>query len=317
VATDVLVVATEADDDGLARAAKEAIGAGSRLAGALGGELWVLTPAGVAASEAAELGAGRVYTYDPGAEVLATVTEAAQLSASRIIVVNRGAIGLDVAARLAARLAGGCVLGVTDVIVQGDDIEAIAAIYGGAARAQYRFVNAGPRVISLAPGAGEPPIRQHGRTTEVVHIEAAGEARVRVIEPAKAAEGPRLEDAAVVVSGGRGLRDGENYGLIRELASALGGMPGASRAIVDDGWAKPAEQVGLTGKIVTPDVYFAAGISGASQHMAGCSNARTIVAINTDATAPIFRYAHFGIVGDCLELLPELIRVAKERAASG
>jgi electron transfer flavoprotein alpha subunit len=141
--------------------------------------------------------------------------------------------------------------------------------------------------------------------------------RVRIVEPAKPPEGPRLEDAPVVVSGGRGIKDAANYRLIEELAEALGGMPGASRAIVDDSWATPAQQVGLTGKIVTPQVYFAVGISGASQHMAGCSNAKMLVAINTDRDAPIFRYAHYGIVDNCLDVLPELIRLAKERAAAG
>ena len=119
--------------------------------------------------------------------------------------------------------------------------------------------------------------------------------------PAVTDQGPRLEDAKVIVSGGRGLQDGENYGLVRELAAGLGGLPGASRAIVDDGWASFDQQVGLTGKIVTPDVYFAIGISGASQHMAGCSNARCIVAVNTDPEAPIFTYADYGIVDDALD----------------
>ena len=135
-----------------------------------------------------------------------------------------------------------------------------------------------------------------------------------VEEPA-ALTGPRLEDAKIVVSGGRGLQLGDNFGLIRELAEALGGLPGASRAIVDDGWAPAEEQVGLTGKIVSPDLYIAAGISGASQHMVGCSTARVLVGVNTDADAPIFRYARYGITADCLEVLPELIRLARERAA--
>ena len=101
-----------------------------------------------------------------------------------------------------------------------------------------------------------------------------------------------------------------------ELAGALGGLPGASRAIVDDGWAPPSEQVGLTGALVAPDLYVAAGISGASQHMAGCSNSRVIVAVNSDAQAPIFKYAHFGIVDDCREVLRELIRLSQKTGDS-
>ena len=136
------------------------------------------------------------------------------------------------------------------------------------------------------------------------------EERIRVVEKAKL-EGPRLDAAEVIVAGGRGLGAPENYQLIVELAEALGGMPGASRPIVDEGWVDSSHQVGLTGTITRPGLYLAAGISGASQHMAGCSAAKTIVAINTDADASIFRYARYGIVGNCLEILPELIRAAK------
>jgi electron transfer flavoprotein alpha subunit len=168
--------------------------------------------------------------------------------------------------------------------------------------------------MSGAPGAAPAPEREPGRVAVVqALVPPAIESRVRIVEPIRSAEGARLEDARVVVSGGRGLKESGNYGLIRELAAALGGMPGASRAIVDDAWAKPAEQVGLTGKIVTPQVYLAVGISGASQHMAGCSNSQTLIAINTDPDAPIFKYAHYGVVDNCLEILPELIRLAKER----
>jgi electron transfer flavoprotein alpha subunit len=173
-------------------------------------------------------------------------------------------------------------------------------------------------VLSLAPGAGEAPEREGGRSAETTTIAVPGVTeRVRVVQPAAAATGPRLEDARVVVSGGRGIGDARNYQLISGLAEALGGMPGASRAIVDDGWATPEQQVGLTGKIVTPDLYVAMGISGASQHMAGCSNSRVLVAVNRDPEAPIFRYAHLGIVDDCLEILPEFTRLAREAGQGG
>jgi electron transfer flavoprotein alpha subunit len=138
------------------------------------------------------------------------------------------------------------------------------------------------------------------------------EERIRVVERAQA-EGPRLEDAQIIVGGGRGLGSAANYQLVEELAEALGGMAAASRPIVDDGWADPSRQLGLTGKIARPALYIGAGISGASQHMVGCSAAKTIVAINNDPDAAIFRYARYGIVGDCLEILAELTRAVRER----
>jgi electron transfer flavoprotein alpha subunit len=139
---------------------------------------------------------------------------------------------------------------------------------------------------------------------------AAVEERVQVVTRSEAT-GPRIEEAAILVAGGRGLGDKANYRLVQELAEALGGMAAASRPIVDEGWAEPARQVGLTGKITRPQLYIAAGISGASQHMVGCAAAKTLVAINRDPDAAIFRYARFGIVGDCLEILPALTRAVK------
>jgi electron transfer flavoprotein alpha subunit len=325
MAGNVLALLIDTAVGGLTRGGCEAMGVARQAAAALGGSFAVALVDGsaLATAEAAERGAERVYT--PGTSgaptadaVIAFAAEAVRRAEARVVVVARGGGVLEIVPRLAARLGGGCVMGVTELEVAGPDVEPVAAIYGGAARAAYRFRGDGPRVVSLAPTGGDGPPREAGRQAPVVEITAAaGAARVRVVEPPQAPEGPRLEDARVVVSGGRGLRDGENYGLIRELAAALGGMPGASRAIVDDSWATPAQQVGLTGKIVTPDLYVAAGISGASQHMAGCSNSRTIVAINTDGDAPIFRYAQFGIVGNCLDILPELIRLAKQRAVGG
>jgi electron transfer flavoprotein alpha subunit len=121
-----------------------------------------------------------------------------------------------------------------------------------------------------------------------------------------------LEESEVIVAGGKGLSESENFALIRELAEALGGMPAASRAIVDLGWATRAQQVGLTGQVVSPELYIAAGISGASQHMVGCSSARCIVAINTDRDAPIFQHARYGVVADCSEFLPAFIDKCRE-----
>jgi electron transfer flavoprotein alpha subunit len=322
VAEGVLAIITESAAGGLNGAGREALGLAADAAARLGAsyDAAIISPdAAAAATEAGERGAARVFTVGTSGtgsdDLVAAAAEAVSAAAPRVVVVNRGPHVLDLVPRLAARLGGGCVMGVTELRVVDGDVQAVAAVYGGAARAVFRLTGEGPRVVSVAPGAAEAPERVGGRTAETVALVAPPPSnRVRVIEPLRAPEGPRLEDARIVVSGGRGLKASDNYGLIRELAAALGGMPGASRAIVDDAWANPAEQVGLTGKIVTPQVYLAIGISGASQHMAGCSNARTLLAINTDPDAPIFRYAHYGVVENCLEMLPELIRLANEGA---
>jgi electron transfer flavoprotein alpha subunit len=321
----VLAILTETGPAGLTGASREGLGLAATAAEVLGGDYEAAifaAPGSEPITEAIERGAARVFALGErpaGAEAaLAAAVEAVSASEARVVVFNRGPLVLDLVPRLAARLGGGCVMGVTEVRAADGDVCAVAAVFGGAARAIYAFKGDGPRVISAAAGAAEAPERTAGRTAEVIAIQVSPAAeRIRVVEPVRAAEGPRLEDARVVVSGGRGLRGAENYALIRELAEAMGGMPGASRAIVDDAWATPAQQVGLTGKIVTPQVYIAAGISGASQHMAGCANSKTLIAINTDPEAPIFRYAHFGVVENCLEVLPELIRLAKARTSGG
>lgn len=193
-------------------------------------------------------------------------------------------------------------------------LEATASAYGGDTRVVYQLSGAPSYVVALAANALLPEPADGGPThpeCRSISTELSGvEERVRVVERART-EGPRLEDADIIVSGGRGLGGPENYKLIEQLAEALGGLAGASRPIVDEGWADSSRQVGLTGKITRPALYLAAGISGASQHMAGCSAAKTIVAINRDEDAAIFRYARYGLVGDCLEILPELIRAAR------
>jgi electron transfer flavoprotein alpha subunit len=318
MAEGVLLLVPRPPAGGLGKTATEALAFASMLAGNIGGELdcaVIGEDVEGAADEASERGARRVFVASGGRfagdgdALVAAAVESTRAADPAVVVIPRGADVLALAPRLAARLDGASVTGVTAAERgEGGVIEALAAVFGGAARVRYRFAADGPAVLGLAPALAEAPPREAGRRVERLELEVpATPERVRVVEPAVDSGVDRLEDARVVVSGGRGLQSGEHFGLIRELAAALGGLPGASRAIVDDAWAPAEEQVGLTGAIVTPDVYIAAGISGASQHMAGCSNARIIVAINNDPNAPIFRYAHYGIVDDCLEVLPALI----------
>ena len=327
MAEHVLVLVTAVEAGGPLRDADgEALGAARALAQARRCDVacaLIGADQASAAAEAAERGADLILTADSpglarfdGGRCVTMAAEAVRLAEARVALIPRGPDLLELAPRLAARLDGASVIGATEVRSEGDDVSAIAAVFGGAARAAYAFRAPGPRVIGLAPAVAEIPERRAGRSAPTIALAIPdADGRVTTLEAAPDVAGPRLEDATVVVAGGRGLQDGENYGLIRELADGLGGMPGASRAIVDDGWASFEQQVGLTGKVVTPDIYFAVGISGASQHMAGCSNARCIVAINTDADAPIFTFADYGIVDDALDVLPALVRLARERGA--
>ena len=285
---------------------------GRRVAGSLGADLhWlVVGPSLDAAREmAARHGVAALETIeDPkleGCQPDAFVEALAQYCATRnprLLLFNQNFDTRLVAPRLAGRLSCGVVMNGVDVEADGT-LRVTAAAYGGDTRVTYEVSLGAPCIVSL----GEATTPEISR----VEVDLSGvEERIRVVEPARR-EGPRLEDAEIIVAGGRGLGSPENYKLVEQLAEALGGMAGASRPLVDDGWVDASAQVGLTGKITRPSLYIAAGISGASQHMAGCAAAKTLAAINSDPDAAIFRYARYGIVGDCLEVLPELIRAAR------
>jgi len=217
------------------------------------------------------------------------------------------------APRLAARIDAGVVMNGLGVTAEGGALAVTASAYGGDTRVVYALGGAGRFVVGVTTSALGVEPAAHGATAILRHcpVDLGGvEERVQVVTRSEAS-GPRIEEADIIVAGGRGLGEKDNYRLIVELAEALGGMAAASRPIVDEGWAEPARQVGLTGKITRPQLYIAAGISGASQHMVGCAAAKTLVAINRDPDAAIFRYARFGIVGNCLEILPELVRAVK------
>ena len=189
-------------------------------------------------------------------------------------------------------------------------------IFGGTRIIEVALEGPAPRLVLVRPRsfAAEPS----GGTAEVVTIEVdlPDELRAarRVERHEEAASGPRLDDAKVVIAGGRGLQDASNFALLDRLAAAIGGAAvGASRAVVDAGWVPYSYQVGQTGKTVKPEVYIAVGISGATQHIVGMKGSKRIVAINKDPDAPIFRFADLGIVGDALTVLPQLIAEIESR----
>lgn len=218
---------------------------------------------------------------------------------------------------LAGRLGCPIVMNVLDAGSDGNGgLRVTASAFGGDTHAEYLVSGKAPVILCLMPNAVNPEAATragHAAMTEFRPDLSGVSERVRVVSPAQST-GPRLEDAQVIVAGGRGLGKAENFALVEDLAKALGGLAAASRPIVDDGWTDSSRQIGLTGKIARPVLYIAAGISGASQHMAGCSAAKTIVAINSDPDAPIFRYASFGAIGNCLEILPEMVRALGEKS---
>ncbi len=301
---------------------EEALTLASELSRQSGVELnWALI--GDAAGEAMELAARygvasvdtiadtRLEGFGPDALVSAFAQYCEQTNPGAILF-NQTVGARLVAPRLAGRLGVPVVMNGFDVEARDGALSVTATAYGGDTHIVYSLARPVNVISIVTTTIVAAPASTHTVPTKreiVVDLETVEE-RFKVTSPA-CAEGARLEDAEVIVSGGRGLGCADNYELVKELAEALGGMHGASRAIVDEGWIDSSRQVGLTGKITRPGLYLAAGISGASQHMAGCSAARVIVAIDTDPDASIYRYARYGIVGDCIEVLPELIKAAQ------
>jgi electron transfer flavoprotein alpha subunit len=312
--------------EGLPSATEELLTLGRKASVALGGDLsWLIL--GAMPDGAAEL-AGRYgvtgldriedaklesFQPDPFVEALAQYCEQ---QSPKALLFGQTFDARLVAPRLAGRVGAGVVMNGVDLDVDAEGrLQVTASAYGGDTRVVYELAGDRSCIVAVMPNAVPPqPLEEAAAEPALrdLHFDLGRvEERIRVVEPARA-EGPRLEDAEIIVAGGRGLGSPESYRLVEELAEALGGQAGASRPIVDDGWVDSSRQVGLTGKITRPALYLAAGISGASQHMAGCSAAKTIAAINSDPDAAIFRYARYGIVHDCLEILPELIRAAKK-----
>jgi electron transfer flavoprotein alpha subunit len=219
-------------------------------------------------------------------------------------------------ARLSVKLDKTVITNNIDVTASGDSVTVVTPIFGGNTLVSTTFTGAGPFLAAFRPksfaaeasGGGAPAVT----AVSVPDLGAAGSAQVNAVH-VEETTGPKLDEADIVVAGGRGLGEAPSYAMIEELAGILKGAPGASRAIVDAGWVPYSYQVGQTGKVVKPTIYIAAGISGATQHMVGMKGSKNIIAINKDKEAPIFGVADLGIVGDVHKVLPQLIAALKGR----
>jgi electron transfer flavoprotein alpha subunit len=256
-----------------------------------------------------------VERYSSLAAVSALANEAAA-GAPDLILIGATPTGRDLGARLAARLGWAYASEATGVSVEGSNAIVGRTMYAGKVRATVRA--ALPAVVSVRPGAFAIP--GGAAEPQVKAVAADGRAErlaFQRFEPTAAASGRvPLAEARVVVSGGRGLRGPENWKMVEELAGLLGAALGASRAVTDAGWRPNEEQVGQTGRTVTPDLYIALGISGAIQHLAGMTSSKVIVAVNKDPEADIFKVADYGVVGDLFEFVPaftEEVRKVKEK----
>lgn len=294
-----------------------------KLANELGAEAELLLIGSDLSSAAAELGAygiKKVLTVeDPRLEKYSTtaysklVAEAAKARGADLIILSASAMGKDISPRLSAKLEAGLVADCTEIKADGGNITATRPVYAGKAFIDLR-VTSPVKIFTLRPNVFKA-VKVEGVSAETEKIEIPltdSDFSVQVKEVVVSNEKLDVTEADVVVSGGRGLKGPENFYLVEDLAKVLGGAAGASRAIVDAGWRPHSDQVGQTGKTVSPSLYIAVGISGAIQHLAGMSSSKCIVAINKDKDAPIFQIADYGIVADALEIMPALTEEFKK-----
>ena len=266
-------------------------------------------------------GAATVYHLDPG-DILPSAAAAVALSelcgseSPDLLLFGLQPTDRDVAGRLAARLGVAVLSNAVDIITADGSSRVINEILGGATLVETEFSDPGPHIAIVRPksftaepvGSAEPAVV----AVTVPDTGHSGSARITASH-AETSSGPKLEEADVIVSGGRGMGGEEHFATVEELAGLLGAAVGATRAVVDAGWVPYALQVGQTGKTVKPSVYIALGISGAMQHLVGMKDSGTIIAINKDEEAPIFGVADLGIVGDVHKVLPKLIEALKAR----
>ena len=308
----------------------ELLGCGRKMADGLGEELSaVLVGSGVSglAQEAIAFVADKVYVVDDPLlkdyqtdSYVAVMEKVAKQVMPQIILLGQTSVGRDLAPRLAFRLETAATMDCVALEIDSASKRLLQTkpVYGGNAQAVFSY-ESDPQIATVRAKVMAPLESDSSRKGEVVTIEAGLDAsaiRTKVLEQVKEeVEGIKLEDAPVIISGGRGIGGAEGFQQLAELAELLKGAVGASRPACDSGWMSDTSQVGLTGKIVTPDFYLAVGISGSSQHLAGCNSAKTLVAINKDPEANIFKVARYGIVGDWKQVIPAFTKKVKELLA--
>jgi electron transfer flavoprotein alpha subunit len=322
-----VMVFCEVTDSKLTAIATELLGCGKKLAGDLGQELLaVIVGSGVAsvAAEAIAFGADKVYIIDDpllkdyqGDTFIQVMDKVVKQVMPSVLILGQTAIGRDLAPRLAFKLNTAATLDCIELAIdpQSKLLLQTKPVYGGNARAVYTSESL-PQIATLRAKAASPLAKDDSRKGEIINVAAGldpAAVKVKVTQKVKEeVAGIKLEDAKVVVAGGRGIGSADGFKQLDELAKILKGAVGASRPPCDNKWVPDSAQVGLTGKIVTPELYIAVAVSGSSQHMAGCAGSKTIVAINKDPEANIFKEARFGVVGDWKKILPAFSNKVKE-----
>jgi len=306
---------------------RELLNVGRRLSGELSQPLSALLMGGEQAEIAKEviaLGSDRVYLIRPSSQGshpeihVAMLTELVKRVGPSIILFGHTDMGRDVAPRLAVRLGATVTLDCTDLQIDRETKKLLQSkpVYGGNAIAVWVSKPEGLQIVTLRPKAVMPAELDLSRNGEIVEMDITineSSMKGQLLETARQeVQGAKLEDAKVVIAGGGGIGGREGFKMLEQLAAVLGGRVGVTRVPGDEGWMPTGLEIGQTGRIVTPNLYVAVGISGASQHMAGCSGSKYIVSINRDPEANIFKESDFGIVGDYREVLPSFIEKCKK-----
>ena len=314
-----VLVVTEAKDGKLKKVSREALSIGGKLAASAVSDMGGLVTDAASAEEAGRYGAKTVYVADLGPydteAYTAAVVQVIRTMQPAVVLFGGTSNGRDLAPRVAARLGVGVASDADRLEWVDGKLRARRSIYSGKVFATLD-VTGTPAIATTRPNAF-PLEETGGGPPGVVNVSLeSGDRRVKLLDTRAPDAGElSIAEADIIVSGGRGLKEAANFSYIRDLAHAIGGAVGASRATVDAGWIDHQHQVGQTGRVVSPNLYIAAGVSGAIQHLAGMSASKHIVAINKDPEAPIFRIADLGVVGDLFQILPALTEEVKKAKA--